>query len=537
MNKWNDEIAEKYFSGISNAFVITGNIGDYVKERILFKDFLFNFLKTSLKMSTVIEFNLAQGAVFKVSSQEEPENYDWEDICSLLKESKDGRTAVVITYPEFLVPDGNISEQEKVRIIALHSAMNSAEFMTSDNLLIFITESARSINPMFLNSNSKTSLIDIGLPNEKQRFDFITFALNKLKSDDKALVASMQMEVTYENFAMMTSGLMLINIDDIIMNAIESKCLNRNMVIERKKELIRKEFGEIIEILDTDGYGLKDFAGQEHLKSYFRDVMIDAINDGDIDIVPKGVLLMGPPGTGKTYFSRCLAGDAGINFVEFKMSKILNKWVGESEKRMEKALSVFRALAPVGIFMDEIDQTLNRQADGSGHEVSKNLFGMLLAEMSRPENRGKLIWLGATNYPNNIDEALKRAGRFDKKVPFFAPDFEDRKNVFNIHLKKSHLVDFTNYPLDFDYLSTATDGFTQAEIEGIVLKAIELVKRDKKSKERIIKDSHLKLALQYMASAQNKKIQEMEDIALKEVNDLEFVPEKYLDKWKMLNDK
>ena len=74
-------------------------------------------------------------------------------------------------------------------------------------------------------------------------------------------------------------------------------------------------------------------------------------------------MLMGPPGTGKTFFAKCLAADSGISFVEFKISKILGKYVGESEKAMEKALSVFRALAPVGIFMDEIDQAMAR---GSG---------------------------------------------------------------------------------------------------------------------------------------------------------------------------
>ena len=137
--------------------------------------------------------------------------------------------------------------------------------------------------------------------------------------------------------------------------------MTREMIIAKKKELIQKEFGEIIEILDTEGYSLDKFAGQEHIKNYFKEAVIDAIKNNDISIIPKGVLFMGPPGTGKTYFAKCLAGDAGINFVEFKMSKILDKWVGESEKRLEKAFSVFRALAPVGVFMDEVDQALSRR--------------------------------------------------------------------------------------------------------------------------------------------------------------------------------
>ena len=109
-----------------------------------------------------------------------------------------------------------------------------------------------------------------------------------------------------------------------------------------------------------------------------------------------------------------------MNCVEFKMSKILDKYVGEAEKNLEKAFSVFRALAPVIVFIDEADQALQR-GDNDTNSVNRNLFGMFLAEMSKPENRGKIIWIAATNYPNKIDEALKRAGRFDKKIPFFAP--------------------------------------------------------------------------------------------------------------------
>jgi len=199
-----------------------------------------------------------------------------------------------------------------------------------------------------------------------------------------------------------------------------------------------KEFNEVIEVFDTKGFSLEDFAGQDDIKTYFKEVVIDAIRNDDLDIVPKGVMLMGPPGTGKTFFARCLAGDAGINFVEFKMSKILGKYVGESEKSMEKALSVFRALAPVGVFMDEIDQSLSRgKGDDGGSSVNSNIFGMLLAEMSKPENRGKILWMAATNYPNNVDEALKRAGRFDKKIPYLTIVRRKKGKIFSfIPLKR-----------------------------------------------------------------------------------------------------
>lgn len=523
---WAMEMKSKYKACVANSFVITGNIGDYVDGRMLFKWYLYNYLIDDMNFARVLEYNISTGTESILGTK--PDGDKFADFCSEMISENGPKTAFIITYPEFLIPGNPGYANQQSDIISLHSAMNSDIFLSSDNMVIIVTESVRDIHNMFLSSNSKTAFLEVTLPDEATRKDFIENIFEQ-EAENKYF-KNTKMEIDISTFANMTSGLTLSNIDDIVMTAISRGTLSRDMVIERKKELIKKEFGEIIEILDTDGYGLDKFAGQEHLKEYFRDVVINAVADGDVDIVPKGVLLMGPPGTGKTYFSRCLAADAGINFVEFKMSKILDKWVGESEKRMEKALNVFRALAPVGVFMDEVDQTLGRNADGSGHEVNKNLFGMLLAEMSKPENRGRIIWLGATNYPNNIDEALKRPGRFDKKVPFFAPSYEDRKLVFKIHLKKKNPGDDINY----DFLASETDGFTQAEIEGIVLKSVELAHRDRENKDNILKNCYLEKALKFMCSVRNNKIQNMVDIALKEVNDLEFVPADYMEQYKKL---
>jgi SpoVK/Ycf46/Vps4 family AAA+-type ATPase len=209
------------------------------------------------------------------------------------------------------------------------------------------------------------------------------------------------------------------------------------------------------------------------------------------------------------------------------MSKILDKYVGEAEKNLEKAFAVFRALAPVGVFIDELDQALSRGYNDS-HSVNKNIFGMFLAELSKPENRGKIIWLGATNYPNKIDEALKRTGRFDKKIPFFAPTEEERKLVFKKRIEKTaKAADDINY----SKLAAETVGFTQAEIEGVVVKSCELALR---KGSKIIRNQDLELALEYMCTAQNERITEMEDIALLECNDVEFLAPKYRERKKAL---
>ena len=534
LTKWAKELKEKYNRCISNSFLITGNIGDYAYNNILVLDYLLEFLYRELKMDEVATFDMGTGTMYsrkKDSNNGEP----IEVVCSKLMTNSLKR-AYIIRYPEFIVPqsDFNLYPDDRVKVVELHRTLSSTNFLNSNNIVIFLTESTKNINSLFLNSNSKTAMIDIELPDEQERSTFINYILTPVVEQSSVdqkynnKLTNMMMDVTKNELTMLTAGLNKISIEDIVLLAIDEGRLTRDMVLNRKKDLIRKEFGEIIEIMDTEGYSLNKFAGQEHIKDYFKEVVIDAIKEDDISIVPKGVLLMGPPGTGKTYFSKCLAGDAGINFVEFKMSKILDKYVGESEKRLEKALSVFRALAPVGVFIDEADQSLSRGEQDSV-QVTRTIFGMFLAELSKPENRGKIIWLAATNYPDRLDEALKRAGRFDKKIPFFAPTLEEREAVFKIHLENSELPPASD--IDYNLLASRTDGYTQAEIENIVVKALELCKR---SKTKQITQEKLNLALDYMLSTQNDKIKEMEDIALKECNDQEFIPESYKERHKQL---
>lgn len=527
--KWFLEITKEYKRNIYKSFFIYGNIGDYAFERILLQDFLIaEFSKSedaSLKKDRIYLYDIHSGGKEVIKGQT---GLSLDDIISEMNK-RNGNSAFIFYYPEYIIPAGDfIQTEDKKNIVALHNVLNTYSYILSNNITFFVTESLSGINTMFLGNNSKCSMKHIELPDYNSRLSFLQDLFVKKRDTFMKIEWN---DVTVAKLCNLTSGLQYVVIEDILIDACYDGVITSDIIIEKKKAIIQKEFGEIIEILDTDGYSLNNFAGQEDIKAYFREAVIEAIKSDDLDIIPKGVLLMGPPGTGKTYFAKCLAGDSGINFVEFKMSKILGKYVGESEKAMEKALSVFRALAPVGVFMDEIDQSMTRGQGGSdgGSRVNANIFGMLLSEMSNPENRGKIIWIAATNYPNNVDEALKRSGRFDKKIPFFAPTEAERESVFSLHLKKA---DLPMHPgVDSKKLAKATEGYTQAEIEAIVVKALELSKR---AKQNVITQGKLEQALGYMLSNQNVKIREMEDIALRECNDQEFIPENYKERHRAL---
>ncbi len=516
--KWMEDLYTKYQMGISNAFILKGNIEDYGRETLP----VFSYLKAELfkkfNVDRLYIFDLADGLV-KVNEQGEEEvKFAIESYDQILKELKKylllphTSTAVILRYPEFIFPMKNHLSFIEERTIALfHKILHHSKFINSNNIVIFMTESEKDLNPLLISSNTKTTVIHVPLPNFEERLTFI----DEVFSDEKT-----EKDISNRQIAQLTAGLSLVDIEDIYLVGSYRGKVERNLILERKKQIIRKEFGEIIELMDTKGYSLKNFAGQDHLKQYFKEAVIEPIHNDELDIVPKGVLLSGPPGTGKTYFCKCLAGDAGINFVEFKMSKILDKYVGQAEKNLEKALGVFRALAPVAVFIDEADQALQRGRNDT-NSVNRNLFGMILAEMSRPENRGKILWLGATNYPNQIDEALKRAGRFDKKIPFFAPDKDERNAVFAIHFEKTG---FPHKSVDLEHLAILCEGYTQAEIENVVTKTLELVRR---SKKEAITHEDAMLAYRYIKKTDNEKIKEMEKIALEECNDREFLPKRY----------
>lgn len=509
-------LSEKYLAGISNVFFITGNIGDYAIPGKLTIDYLIDGL-ADLGMDRVFSYDISNGKRLRFGEGGGGgAGDDWASMLHDLGENTNQSTAYIIEYPEFLIgksQNGYVDDQTKTRLVDLHQLINSQNFILSENMLILISEVRSDVHDMFFSSNSRLYPIEIQFPNESERLEMIEYLH---RTSEKEI----EWELTKEQFANLTAGLSRTHIEDLYLLSEDKGVLSREHIMKRKEELIRKEFGEVIEIFDAGGYDLDQFAGQEHIKAYHREAVIEPIQSGETDIVPKGILYMGPPGTGKTYFAKCLAGEAGINFVEFKMSKILDKYVGEAERNLEKAFNCFTSLAPVGVFIDEMDQALSRE-DSSGSSVNRNLFGMFLSFLSKPEHRGKIVWIGATNYPNKLDEALKRAGRFDKKMPFLPPNEEDRKRVFQIHLDK---LDYPTNITSLDDFGRRTEGYTQAEIEGVIIKALEVARRKRKD---VIDDEVLAYALDCMMAYSNPGVREMTEIALEECNDLEFLPKNY----------
>lgn len=172
-----------------------------------------------------------------------------------------------------------------------------------------------------------------------------------------------------------------------------------------------------------------------------------------------GLLLYGPPGCGKTYMARALAGEMGARFASIGLEDVLNMWFGESEQRLHKIFDTARRLAPMVLFFDEIDALGHKRSELRGG-VGRNLVNQLLSEMdgSQHDNTDVFI-LGATNHPWDIDAALRRPGRFDRTVLVLPPDQPARASII-----EHHLADCPHQGIDTAALAKSTSLFSGADL-------------------------------------------------------------------------
>jgi transitional endoplasmic reticulum ATPase len=181
---------------------------------------------------------------------------------------------------------------------------------------------------------------------------------------------------------------------------------------------------------------------------------------------PKGVLLHGPPGCGKTLLARAVASETDASFLSVGGPEIINRLYGESEARLRQVFDQARKESPSILFIDEIDSIAPKREHATG-EVEKRVVAQLLALMDGLESRGQVIVIGATNLPNAIDPALRRPGRFDREIVIGIPDVDGRREVLEIHTRGMPLA----ADVDVVHLAAITHGFTGADVAALCREA------------------------------------------------------------------
>ena len=232
-----------------------------------------------------------------------------------------------------------------------------------------------------------------------------------------------------------------------------------------------------------------DIGGLSNVKAALKEMVEwplkypDAFERMGID-PPKGILLYGPPGCGKTLLAKAVATESKANFIGIKGPELLSKWYGESERRIREVFAKARQVAPAVIFFDEIDSIAPRRGLYFGDSgATERVISQLLTEMDGLVSRGEVFIIAATNRPDLLDPAILRPGRIDRLLYVPPPDFKARLEIFKVHTRKMPLAD----DVDLEILAKKTKGYSGADIEAVCREAaMEALRRSNLKPTKVI---------------------------------------------------
>ena len=234
-----------------------------------------------------------------------------------------------------------------------------------------------------------------------------------------------------------------------------------------------------IYVNSSEGIHFSDVAGEDEAKENLAEIVEYLHNPGKYREIgasmPKGVLLVGPPGTGKTMLAKAVAGEANVPFFSISGSEFVEMFVGMGASKVRDLFKQAKEKAPCIVFIDEID-AIGKKRDGQlgGNDEREQTLNQLLTEMDGFEGNTGVIILAATNRPESLDPALTRPGRFDRRVPVELPDLKGREEILKVHAKKIKVAE----DVDFNKIARMASGASGAELANIVNEAALRAVRD-----------------------------------------------------------
>jgi len=527
---WYEEFLNKYKAGISHEFLFHFNVRDFMDNTRNIDRYLYDEFIKPRSYSIIAYYDISRGLGFldpcmekefhKITSNQaegllrsQPSKI-FPFIDTALKGTK---MALFIDYTDKLIPSGDnssLSMEERIALIWICDWSVNSRISSTGSAIFMLADNLADINREALRSSYRVEPVLVGLPDEAGRAEYISYLI-----DAKGI----SLGTDAAQFAKLSSGLSRKAINDIrLKSEAEGVPVSFEFIKEKKHSILQKEYGDVLEFIYPD-IGFEDIGGMEPAKNYLMRNIVEPVRKGDLRRVPMGILLCGPSGTGKTMLVHALAKASGFNCVKIDMSRILGQYVGESEKNFKKCLLGAQSQQPVIVFVDEIDTAFRRGESGDSG-VSRNIFSEFIQFIGNINNRGKVIFIAATNRPDLLDPALKRAGRFDKKIPILLPETGERAEIFRAILKK-YGFDNDIKDKDFDIFASQTENYTGAEIETVVRKAYEIANDDAAAgitiTGRILGDAIRR------CRPNTQQVEFMTQVAVDEVDDIDLLPEKY----------
>ena len=256
-------------------------------------------------------------------------------------------------------------------------------------------------------------------------------------------------------------------------------------------------------VQSTEGIHFSDVAGEDEAKENLAEI-VDYLHNPEKytqvgAAMPKGVLLVGPPGTGKTMLAKAVAGEANVPFFSMSGSEFVEMFVGMGASKVRDLFKQAKEKAPCIVFIDEID-AIGKKRDGQvgGNDEREQTLNQLLTEMDGFEGNNGVIILAATNRPESLDPALTRPGRFDRRVPVELPDLQGREAILKVHARKIHASD----DVDFHTIARMASGASGAELANIINEA---ALRAVRSGRTVVEEADLEESVEVVIAGYQKK--------------------------------
>ncbi|MEE8401896.1 MAG: CDC48 family AAA ATPase [Candidatus Hydrothermarchaeaceae archaeon] len=458
-----------------------------------------------------------------------------ENLRKVFKEAEDNAPSIVfIDEIDAIAPKreevhGEVERRVVAQLLSLMDGLTARGRV----IVIGATNRPDALDPALRRPGRFDREIVIGVPNRDGRKEILQIHTRGMPITEK--VKDKSDRVNLDRLADLTHGFVGADLESLCKEAAMNALRGIIDEIDLEEESVPPEILEKIKVTKTDFEAALKMAEPSALREVFVEVPdvrwddvggLKEIKEGLRESVewpikypeaftkmgikpPRGVLIFGPPGCGKTLLAKAVANESEANFISIKGPEILSKWVGESEKAIREIFKKAKQAAPCIIFFDEIDSIASMRGMETGARVGERVLNQLLTELDGLEELHNVTVIAATNRPELLDPALVRPGRFDKVLLVQAPDVDARLEIFKVHTK--------NMPLDknvsIDAILKDTKGYVGADVEAVCREAAmiairEVLRENGDFDKKKISPEHFTAAIKKVRPSITKEVKE-----------------------------